>query len=300
MSPSEETFKLIPVEQILPNPEQPRTHFDMEGLGGLSESIREHGLIQPIRVEGPYADIEGYPEPVYFLVDGERRLRASKMASIPTIKAVVDPPHNLKDGKRLVDAIIANLQRSDLDAIEEGRAFAKLRSSRWVIRDIARLVGRSIGHVNFRMRLLDFEPEIQELIAASKIPLDPIVISGLFKLPDAIRVKMAMRYAQKEMTTSGIRNSISRVLKHFGEEIDRDLTKSRASPAIELSEKPEDVSRIFTILSKEGSAPAWSLIEQAAKETCNGCELHDMASVKMCHDCPAVELVRRISKLAAE
>jgi len=299
MTQIEETFELLPVEQILPNPEQPRAYFDPEELRGLSESIVKHSLLQPIRVEGPYTNIEGHKGPVYFLVDGERRLRATKLAQILTIKAVVDSPHT-KDGKHLVNAIIANLQRSDLNAVEEARAFGKLRANRWLIRDIARMVGRSIGHVDLRLKLLEFEQEIQELLAAGKLPIDPNVIYGLFKLPDAIRVKMAMRYAQKEMTVFGIRHSLSRILNHYGESTDRDLTQTKTSPALEMAGKPENASRIFINLSKEGIAPAWSLIEEAAKATCNSCELSDMASVKMCQDCPAVELVKRITKLASE
>jgi len=102
----------IPVEDIVPNPEQPRVEFDPAEIESLAESIENHGLVQPIVVEEA--------QDGYVLVDGERRWRAVRSLGIPLIEAKVITFEERRD--RFMQAVIANMQRADLNPIEEAQA----------------------------------------------------------------------------------------------------------------------------------------------------------------------------------
>ena len=113
-------METIRIDLILPNPEQPRVDFPAEELQGLAASIQANGLIQPIVVEEV--------EQGYILHDGERRLRACKALGWAEIAAVVVPPLNgTAAHDRLMRALVANVQRQDLNPVEEARAYARLR-----------------------------------------------------------------------------------------------------------------------------------------------------------------------------
>lgn len=129
----------ISVEDIVPNLEQPCVDFDPAEIENLAQSIEEHGLIQPIVVE----QNNGH----YVLIDGERRWRAVKSLGLATISAVVHT-YDEKPADKLAQSVVANMQRSDLNPIEEGEAFEKLYQAGMTISTIARTVGRSIGYVN--------------------------------------------------------------------------------------------------------------------------------------------------------
>jgi ParB/RepB/Spo0J family partition protein len=295
----------IPIEQILPNPEQPRTDFDPDELASLAESIKQHGLIVPITVEGTHA--KGVFD-IYILIDGERRLRATKLAGIATIEAIVRAPNHDSDKKKLLQAMIANCQRSDLNPIDEAKAILKMRKNGMLIRNIAMLIARSPSHVDSRLQLLEFEEEIQGYFASGRLPIDRAVVSGMAKLPDDIRLVMVRKFVQRRMSTFGIRNSIGRILNARSEDDPGHLQAVRDDPGHlqavrddpgHLQAVRDDPAVMFKILSKENIVPEWKLIAAAAKETCDNCVLSDMASTQMCRDCPAVDLVKRLTKLAA-
>ena len=279
-------LRMVPVDEVLPNPEQPREEFDAAEIESLAESIREQGQIQPIVV---VESQEGYT-----LVDGERRLRATKLLGRATIRAEVRE-YNEPAVDKFIQALAANLQRADLNPIEEGKAFKKLHKQGKTLRTIASMAGKSITHVNFRLKLLDFEPEIQELFAARKLPLDPATVYSLASLPEGIRARMAARYAARGTGCTGIKASVSRILRTEQDEAaDVPLVGRKRAPASILSDAPDGESRIMKLAGESGSMPQWELINKAAAETCESCDLNDMASAAMCKDCPAVELLRRL------
>ena len=111
-----EEFKYLDISEIIPNPYQPRIHFEEEKLEELAQSIRVNGLIQPLIVRK--SDIIGYE-----LLAGERRLRASQLASLTKVPVVVK---TLSDEDMLYQSIIENLQRADLNPIEEAASYKKL------------------------------------------------------------------------------------------------------------------------------------------------------------------------------
>jgi ParB family chromosome partitioning protein len=147
----------IPLDAITPDPDQPRKLFDVGALEDLSFSIEEHGVLQPIVVR---PDGEGR----YVIIAGERRWRASRLAKRDTIPAVVRD-----DLDSEVVAITENAARSDLNPMEEARAFERLRKRGLSVDAVARAVGRSPLNVNERLALLRLRPEFQGLVESGQM-----------------------------------------------------------------------------------------------------------------------------------
>ncbi|WP_326646220.1 ParB/RepB/Spo0J family partition protein [Streptosporangium sp. NBC_01755] len=153
-------FLEIPVEDIAPNPRQPRDVFDEETLRELATSIGEVGLLQPVVVR---ATGDGG----YELVMGERRWRASKLAGLSKIPAIV---RSTQEDKLLLDALIENLQREQLNALEEAAAYRQLLDDFGATHEqLATRVGRSRSHVTNTLRLLNLPAGVQLKVAAGTI-----------------------------------------------------------------------------------------------------------------------------------
>jgi len=151
----------LPVEKISPNPFQPRKHFDEGALKELSHSIKEHGLLQPIVV------IE--KEDGYLLIAGERRLRAHKLADLPSIKAIIA---NVDiDELRLRElALIENIQRENLNAIELANSYAELIEVHNITHDeLSKIVHKSRSQITNTMRLLSLSEYAKEQLVQGKI-----------------------------------------------------------------------------------------------------------------------------------
>ena len=150
---------VIPVERIRPNPRQPRQRMDAAELDSLAASIREHGVLQPILVT---ETLEGYQ-----LVAGERRFRASQLAGLERIPAVI---RQLADRDQLELALVENLQRADLGPIEEAHAFQALASDFAMTHDqIAQRVGRAKSTITNTIRLLDLEASVQQALLDNEL-----------------------------------------------------------------------------------------------------------------------------------
>ena len=146
--------KHLPISSITPNPHQPRKEFDPEALEDLCNSIKSQGVLQPVLVR----PLTGGATP-YELVAGERRMRASKMAGLTEIPALV---RVLNDMETLAIALIENLQRSDLNAIEEARGFQQLLKDFGLSQEeLARQVGKSRSALANSLRPLNLPDEIQ-------------------------------------------------------------------------------------------------------------------------------------------
>ncbi|HET9345760.1 MAG TPA: ParB/RepB/Spo0J family partition protein, partial [Candidatus Limnocylindrales bacterium] len=151
--------RVIPVDNIESNPQQPRMIFDPDALQELAASIREHGVLQPILVRPLGANR-------YQLVAGERRWRASREAGLVSIPALVE---ELDDDTALEIAIIENLQREDLSPLEEATMYDRMiRDHGYSIRKLADKLGKDKGYVENRLRLADAPPEIRELVSLRK------------------------------------------------------------------------------------------------------------------------------------
>jgi ParB family chromosome partitioning protein len=190
--------RMVPVERIEPNPQQPRMIFDAEALHELAASIREHGVLQPILVR-PLGGNR------FQLVAGERRWRASKEAGLATIPALVE---ELDDDTSLEIAIIENLQREDLSPLEEATMYDRMvREHGYSIRKLAEKLGKDKGYLENRLRLADAPEEIRELVSVRKDTLSHAY--ELMKVTDEKkRRRLAARVASGELSLVKLREKI--------------------------------------------------------------------------------------------
>jgi ParB family chromosome partitioning protein len=153
------TLTEIAVAEISPNPNQPRVHFDEESLGELADSIAQLGLLQPILVRRVP---DGYQ-----LIAGERRWRAARRAGLTTVPAVVRVSD---DVNAVEEALVENLHREDLTALEEAAAYLQLIEEFELTHDqVAQRIGKSRSSVTNTLRLLGLPPEVQRLLADGKL-----------------------------------------------------------------------------------------------------------------------------------
>ena len=158
--PSRRGPEVLDIDLISPNPEQPRTNFEPEKLRELSESIREHGIIQPLIVS---RDEDGG----YFLIAGERRLQAARLAGLEIVPVVV---RQAESSELLELALIENIQRADLNAVEEAMAYRRLvEEYNLTQEEVAKRVGKNRATVANALRLLQLESEIRRSLVAGEI-----------------------------------------------------------------------------------------------------------------------------------
>ena len=149
----------IPIELIKRNPDQPRTHFDEAELDELAASMRGRGVLQPILVR-PWPEAPGY----FQIVAGERRWRAAQKAGLNAVPALV---RDLDDQETLEAALIENVQRTDLNPMEEAAAYKTLMDIAGRTQDVVAVaVGKSRSHVANALRLLSLPPSIQTMVLA--------------------------------------------------------------------------------------------------------------------------------------
>lgn len=153
-------FRQLPLDRIAANPEQPRRVFDEGALEELAASIREHGIIQPVVLE---RDGRGG----YIIVAGERRCRAARMAGLTEVPAVV---REYGEERRLEVALVENVQRSDLNPVEEARAYRKLMEITGLSQDgVAERVGKSRPTVANALRLLKLPEDMLDALADGRL-----------------------------------------------------------------------------------------------------------------------------------
>jgi ParB family chromosome partitioning protein len=156
------TAKAVPIEHLHPNPFQPRHVFEPEGLKALAESIAENGVLQPVLVR---RDAERPNE--YQIVAGERRWRAAQMAQLYEVPVVI---RELSDGQALEVAIVENVQRQDLNPVEEGEGYERLmKDFGHTQEEVARLIGKSRSHVANTLRLLGLPAKVKEMISDGRL-----------------------------------------------------------------------------------------------------------------------------------
>ena len=163
----------ISLSQLRPNPYQPRKNFDEESLKELSDSIREHGVFQPIIVK---KSIKGYD-----IVAGERRFRASQLAGLTTIPAIIK---DFSDEEMMQIALLENLQRENLTAIEEAKAYKSIIETMNITQEeLAKKVGKSRSHITNILGLLKLPATVQDMILFNKLSMGHARV--LSKLDDA-------------------------------------------------------------------------------------------------------------------
>ena len=174
--------KKISIDQIRPNPYQPRKVFDPEALKELSNSISQHGVFTPVLVK---KGIRGYD-----LIAGERRLRASKMAGLEEIPAIIV---DFDDQQMMEIALLENIQREDLNVIEEAKAYENLINRfQYTQEQLAHRVGKSREHITNTLRLLKLPEQVQNYVVNRQLSMGHV--RALLALKDKERIE---KIAQK-------------------------------------------------------------------------------------------------------
>jgi ParB family chromosome partitioning protein len=221
--------RIVQIDHIEPNPEQPRLVFEPEALNELASSIREHGVLQPILVRplGPNT---------YQIVAGERRWRASRLAGLETIPALIE---EIDDDTALEIAIIENLQREDLTPLDEAAMYDRMvHEHGYSIRKLADKLGKDKGYLENRLRLADAPPEIRELVSLRKDSLSHAY--ELMKVEDPKkRRRLAEQVARGELTLIKLRDKIEGRKSRPGAADDDPPTDGVAVAQVERTEEDE-------------------------------------------------------------
>jgi ParB family chromosome partitioning protein len=201
--PESEELREIDINRILPNAQQPRKNFDEEGLNELADSIRAHGVIQPIVVQP-------LPDSFFQIIAGERRWRASQRAGLLRMPAVI---REIGTESSLEIALIENLQREDLNPIEEAQAFEKLIVDLGLTQEeVANRVGKSRATITNMLRLLRLPNEVQLWIGENKLSTGHAKALLSLSEPGAI-LDAARKIIQATLSVRQAEALVSRFLK---------------------------------------------------------------------------------------
>ena len=183
----------LPVDQIHPNPYQPRIHFDEVKIEELAQSIREHGVFTPILVRKA---VKGYQ-----LIAGERRLRATKVAQLKTIPAIV---LEFSEAEMMEISLIENIQREDLNIIEEARAYENLLVKMDMTQEtLAKKLGKSRTHITNTLRLLQLPKGVQDLVLNKVLTMGQV--KPLITLEDPAKIQaLADKIARESLSARDV------------------------------------------------------------------------------------------------
>lgn len=185
----------LPIEDIFPNPNQPRTHFNESELEELSESIRENGILQPLLVRKHGAKYE--------IIAGERRYQASKIAGLEKVPVIIK---DVDDQKMLEIALIENLQRSDLNPIEEAKGYRQLiKASGMTQESLSKAVSKSRSAITNSLRLLDLPEPVQQLMYEGKLTAGHARAILAVPFEDA-RIKLAEKVVAEGLSVRATEN----------------------------------------------------------------------------------------------
>ncbi|MEN0589257.1 ParB/RepB/Spo0J family partition protein [Kurthia gibsonii] len=224
-----EKVEKIPVRDIKPNPYQPRKEFKKEALEELAESIKEHGVLQPVvvRKQG-----KGYE-----LVVGERRFRAAKMALQKEIPAII---REFDQQQMMELAILENLQREDLTALEEAEAYQNLMENlNFTQEQLAQRLGKSRPYIANQVRLLSLPKDVQQLIAEQIItPGHGRTLLGLK------RNKLISQVAAKVVQQGLNVRQLEALVQQYNEDVSRE-TKEKPKKDLFLQEREDQLRDVF-------------------------------------------------------
>ena len=183
---NDDSVQFIALELIRPNPYQPRKTFEEERLNDLASSIQQHGILQPIVLR---QTVQGY-----YIVVGERRFRASKLAGLTEVPAIIK---ELSDEDMMELAIIENLQREDLNAIEEAESYKKMMTDLNITQqEVARRLGKSRPYIANMLRLLQLPKNVAQMVQQGA--LSSAHGRTLLTLKDASKIKKTAKQATQE------------------------------------------------------------------------------------------------------
>ena len=247
----------VDIEELRANPYQPRKVFNDEALMELSNSIKEHGVFQPIIVK---KSIKGYES-----IAGERRVRASKLAGLKKIPAII---RNLNDEQMMEIALLENLQRENLSAIEEAIAYKSMIEKLSLTQeDLAKKVGKSRSHITNILGLLRLPKEVQQMVANNQLSMGHARV--LSKLEDNQKIiemaheivdkKIPVRELEKDTESTEKKVKIERHSKPINNDYKyvEDLLREKLDTKVKIKDKKieinftnvADLNRILEVLN---------------------------------------------------
>ena len=235
-TPKEEIVE-IKIDELRSNPYQPRKVFDEEALNELAASIKEHGVFQPIIVK---KSIKGYE-----IIAGERRCKASKLAGLDTIPAIV---RDFDDTEMMEIALLENLQREDLNAIEEANAYVKIMEAKNLTHEeLAKVLGKSQSYVTNTIGLLRLPIEVKDLVVDGKLSMTHARILSKMSDHETI-IKLANKVMNEGLSVRDLEeiakgNNISKIVKVKRTVKDSDLEYKYAEEL--LCEKLDAKVRVY-------------------------------------------------------
>ena len=242
-SATKEEIVEIPISELRVNPYQPRKYFNDEALAELAASIKEHGVFQPIIVK---QSIKGYE-----IVAGERRFRASKMAGLEKIPAII---RAFTDEQMMEIALLENLQRENLSAIEEAIAYKNMIEQLSLTQDeLARKVGKSRSHITNILGLLRLPKEVQQMVAEDKISMgharvlsklesDEKIIEMAHQIVDS---KLPVRELEEMTSTPSIEKKVKIVRKSSSSseyKYVEDMLRDKLDTKVKIKERKIEIS----------------------------------------------------------
>ncbi|ORT58610.1 ParB/RepB/Spo0J family partition protein [Streptomyces sp. CB03238] len=233
-------FANLKIDEIAPNPEQPRKFFDEEAHQELVGSIKENGLLQPVVVR----PVEGAEAP-YMLIAGERRWRACTAAGLEVVPAKVI--EGVSEEEAYVLSIAENVNRSDMTIMEEAGAYADLKAAGWTPARIAKQFGKTETHITWRLGLLTLRPEVAEMVDKGQIKNN--LAWHIAQLNPANQMVAAMRYVRGDFDSEAEAQHFANGLKMMEQQTS--LTNEKAPTAEE-----EDKRKKAKAKAKDGLGKA--------------------------------------------
>ncbi|WLD93384.1 ParB/RepB/Spo0J family partition protein [Alkalihalobacillus sp. AL-G] len=221
-SETEQEIQEIKVSEVRPNPYQPRKSFDQKAIEELRDSIETHGILQPIVVR---KSIKGYE-----IVVGERRYRAAKEAGLNKIPVLVK---DLDEQKMMELALIENLQREDLNPVEEGQAYASLMQELELTQEqLAKRLGKSRPHIANHLRLLQLPALVQQLLAEKKLSMGHG--RALLALKNKTKVSPLVQKVIKENLSV---RQVEALVQRLNENVSRETKKHKKPKSVFVKER---------------------------------------------------------------
>lgn len=272
----------IPVDQISPNPLQPRRTFYADELQELAASIQAVGLQQPITVE-PYQN-------GYVLIMGERRLRAHKLLGLETIEAIVREP--TQDEDKLVNALVENVQREDMSVVDQGMAYKRLRDECGLsVRQISKRTGINESRIHYCLKVADLEPQILDMVVKHNLPISQEPLAAICSVPAGeTRVKFVETIATRNPSIK----TISAAAKKINAALAEKPNNGKQAPAWSNARKFQKADKKnlpdWGVLQQAGKLPPFPVFIKSVTDTCDSCALREIASETTCRECPLVQM----------
>ncbi len=232
----------IPIDELRPNPYQPRKVFHEESLQELTESIREHGVFQPIIVK---KSIKGYE-----IIAGERRVRASKKAGLTSVPAIV---RNLEDSQMMQIALLENLQRENLSAMEEAIAYrTMIEKLNLTQEELSVKVGKSRSHITNMLGLLRLPKEVQEMVNNNQLTMGHARTLSKLEDPekmitlahDIVENKVSVRKLEYQTGTEEKKHKVEKkpAEKHLEFKYAEELLREKLDTKVRIKENKIEIS----------------------------------------------------------